>query len=101
MLEDMIVSAPRVLSDEWMLIGRQESTGLGGRIDLLGLNVIPLIRRNLNTCDFARFTGASEHRQGNSQRKHGLKRQTHRSFLSVGGSGCTAPSIQDGGFLFI
>jgi hypothetical protein len=30
LLEDMIVSAPRVLSDEWMLIGRQESTGRGG-----------------------------------------------------------------------
>lgn len=37
LLEDMIVSAPRVLSDEWMLIGRQESTGLGGRIDLLAI----------------------------------------------------------------
>lgn len=24
LLEDMIVTAPRVLSDEWMLIGRQE-----------------------------------------------------------------------------
>lgn len=29
LLEDMIVSAPRLLSEEWMLIGRQESTGLG------------------------------------------------------------------------
>ncbi|MGY8831654.1 MAG: endonuclease NucS domain-containing protein, partial [Pseudomonadales bacterium] len=37
MLEDMIVSAPRLLSEEWMLIGRQESTGLGGRIDLLAI----------------------------------------------------------------
>ena len=36
-LEDMIVSAPRVLSEEWMLIGRQESTGMGGRIDLLAI----------------------------------------------------------------
>jgi len=33
----MIVSAPRLLSEEWMLIGRQESTGLGGRIDLLAI----------------------------------------------------------------
>lgn len=31
----MIVSAPRLLSDEWMPIGRKENTGLGGRIDLL------------------------------------------------------------------
>jgi len=37
LLEDMIVSAPRVLSEEWMLIGRQESTGMGGRIDLLAI----------------------------------------------------------------
>ena len=37
LLEDMIVSAPRLLSEEWMLIGRQESTGLGGRIDLLAI----------------------------------------------------------------
>ena len=36
MLEDMIVAAPRILSEEWMLIGRQEAT-LGGRIDLLAL----------------------------------------------------------------
>ena len=37
MLEEMIVAAPRLLSDEWMLIGRQEDTGVGGRIDLLAL----------------------------------------------------------------
>ena len=37
MLEDMIVAAPRLLSEEWMLIGRQESTGFGGRIDLLAI----------------------------------------------------------------
>jgi len=36
-LEDMIVAAPRMLSDEWMLIGRQEDTGFGGRIDLLAI----------------------------------------------------------------
>lgn len=36
-LEDMIVAAPRVLSDEWMLIGRQERTGAGGIIDLLAI----------------------------------------------------------------
>jgi hypothetical protein len=33
----MIVAAPRLLSDEWMLIGRQEDTGFGGRIDLLAI----------------------------------------------------------------
>jgi hypothetical protein len=37
LLEDMIVKAPRLLSDEWMLIGRQEDTGYGGRIDLLAV----------------------------------------------------------------
>jgi hypothetical protein len=36
-LEAMIVATPRLLSDEWMLIGRQEDTGLGGRIDLLAV----------------------------------------------------------------
>ena len=36
-LEDMIIAAPPLLSDDWMLIGRQESTGQGGRIDLLAL----------------------------------------------------------------
>ena len=37
LLEDMIVAAPRLLSDEWMLIGRQEDTSFGGRIDLLAI----------------------------------------------------------------
>lgn len=37
LLEDMIVAAPRMLSDDWMLIGRQENTGLGGIIDLLAI----------------------------------------------------------------
>lgn len=37
LLEEMIVAAPRLLSDEWMLIGRQENTGFGGRIDLLAI----------------------------------------------------------------
>ncbi|WP_198398893.1 PDDEXK family nuclease [Burkholderia pseudomallei] len=37
LLEDMIVAAPNLLSDEWMLIGRQEDTGFGGRIDLLAV----------------------------------------------------------------
>ncbi len=36
-LEDMIVAAPEILSDEWMIIGRQEHTGFGGRIDLLAV----------------------------------------------------------------
>lgn len=36
-LEDMIVAAPHVLSEEWMLIGRQERTGSGGIIDLLAI----------------------------------------------------------------
>lgn len=37
LLEEMIVAAPRMLSDEWMLIGRQENTGFAGRIDLLAI----------------------------------------------------------------
>lgn len=36
-LEEMIVAAPKILSGEWMLIGRQEPTGMGGRIDLLAI----------------------------------------------------------------
>ena len=36
-LEDMIVAAPQMLSDSWMLIGRQERTTHGGRIDLLAI----------------------------------------------------------------
>jgi hypothetical protein len=36
MLEDMIVAAPRIISDEWMLIGRQEQT-ISGRLDLLAI----------------------------------------------------------------
>jgi hypothetical protein len=37
LLEDMIVAQPNLLSEEWMLIGRQEDTGYGGRIDLLAI----------------------------------------------------------------
>lgn len=37
LLEDMIVAAPQMLSEEWMLIGRQVDTGFGGRIDLLAI----------------------------------------------------------------
>lgn len=36
-LEDMIVRDPRILSSEWMLIGQQERTNDGGRIDLLAI----------------------------------------------------------------
>jgi hypothetical protein len=32
-----VVAAPRLLSEEWMLIGRQEDTGFGGRVDLLAV----------------------------------------------------------------
>ncbi len=37
MLEDMIVAQSRILSSEWMLVGRQIETGSGGRIDLLAI----------------------------------------------------------------
>lgn len=36
-LEEMIVCDPRILSSEWMLIGRQEITSHGGRVDLLAI----------------------------------------------------------------
>ena len=36
-LEDMIVTSPKILSDEWMLIGRQERTASGGIVDLLAI----------------------------------------------------------------
>ncbi|MBK6743985.1 MAG: DUF91 domain-containing protein [Hydrogenophilales bacterium] len=36
-LEEMIVRDPRILSSEWLLIGRQEVTSHGGRIDLLAI----------------------------------------------------------------
>ncbi len=36
-LEDMIVRDSRILCNEWMLIGRQEITSFGGRIDLLAI----------------------------------------------------------------
>jgi hemin uptake protein HemP len=36
-LEDMIVQDSRILSSEWMLIGQQETTSHGGRIDLLAI----------------------------------------------------------------
>lgn len=38
LLEDMIVASPSIVSDEWMLIGRQEDTGFSGRIDLLAIS---------------------------------------------------------------
>ena len=36
-LEDIIVAAPEILSDQWMLIGRQEATDGGGRADLVAI----------------------------------------------------------------
>lgn len=36
-LEDMIEATPEILGSDWMLIGRQEVTGFGGRIDLLAI----------------------------------------------------------------
>lgn len=37
LLEDMVVATSQILSSAWMIIGRQEQTGMGGRIDLLAL----------------------------------------------------------------
>jgi hypothetical protein len=37
LLEEMIVAAPEILSNEWMLIGRQVNTGICGRIDLVAV----------------------------------------------------------------
>lgn len=36
-LEDMIVACPSILSDDWMLLGRQVPTGYGGFVDLLAV----------------------------------------------------------------
>lgn len=36
-LEGMILACPSLLSDDWMLIGHQEYTTFGGRIDLLAI----------------------------------------------------------------
>lgn len=36
-LEQMIINRPEILSGQWMLIGQQEHTGFGGRIDLLAI----------------------------------------------------------------
>jgi hypothetical protein len=36
-LEEMIVADPSILSSNWMLIGRQEPTPFGGRVDLLAI----------------------------------------------------------------
>lgn len=38
LLENMILNSPGILSDEWMLIGKQEKTSSGGRIDLLAID---------------------------------------------------------------
>jgi hypothetical protein len=37
LLEEMIIAAPEIVSDEWMIIGQQEDTGFAGRIDLLAI----------------------------------------------------------------
>ena len=37
LLEEMILAAPSILHDDWMLIGRQVDTGFGGRLDLLAI----------------------------------------------------------------
>ena len=37
LLESMILREPRILSSEWMVIGQQEVTSHGGRIDLLAI----------------------------------------------------------------
>lgn len=36
-LEQMICAAPQLLSDEWMLIGKQEQTSSAGRVDLIAM----------------------------------------------------------------
>lgn len=36
-LEDMIEKDPRILSEQWMIIGRQIITPMGGRLDLLAI----------------------------------------------------------------
>lgn len=36
-LREMIIASPSILSDEWMLIGREVDTGICGRLDLLAI----------------------------------------------------------------
>ncbi|MCE5259890.1 MAG: endonuclease NucS [Chloroflexi bacterium] len=71
-LEDMIVAQPRLLSEDWMLIGCQEDTGYGGRIDLLAIEpdgslVLIELKRNrtprdvvAQTLDYANWMEALE-----------------------------------------
>ena len=52
LLEEMIVQDPTILSDRWMLIGKQVHTTHGGRIDLLALNsdaqlIVIELKRNM------------------------------------------------------
>lgn len=52
LLERMIVSAPSILSERWLLIGQQVRTRYGGFIDLLALNqdgqlIVIELKRNL------------------------------------------------------
>ena len=66
-LEEMIVADPGILSSEWMLIGQQEVTSHGGRIDLLAiapdgsLVLVELKRgrtpRELIALELSRFSG--------------------------------------------
>ena len=72
-LEEMIVAAPEIVSAQWMLIGRQEQTGMGGRIDLLAiapdasLVLIELKRnrtpREIVASDRLRVVGRKAHRR--------------------------------------
>ena len=36
-LEEMVVASPEILSEQWMIVGRQVDTVFGGRIDLLAI----------------------------------------------------------------
>lgn len=57
-LEDMIVRDPRILSNEWMLIGRQVPTRVGRLIDLLAIALghWPVCQQVLSRRESCRFT---------------------------------------------
>lgn len=60
----MIERAPRILSEQWMLIGRQAHTPTGGRIDLLTIAPdasLVQIEQNQELCRTPRLAATDAH----------------------------------------
>jgi hypothetical protein len=77
LLEDMIENDPRILSEQWMLIGRQEQTRTGGRINRPGRLARPYRTQARQDLPRHRRTGP---RLCNVGGKAFIRR--HRSYLS-------------------